>query len=144
MRALKVIAAAAIAALLASSIVALAGSNVFVTAIGDLAFPFVPPSNQGATPGSIDNMTIGAVTPEAGTFTKLADQQAGTFTLNGATPVSVTATGITASSQVLMTLKTIGGTLGTYPQVKTITPGAGFTVAGAASDTSVYNYAILN
>lgn len=30
------------------------------------------------------------------------------------------------------------------PNVKTITPGTGFTVAGTASDTIVYNYRIIS
>jgi hypothetical protein len=51
---------------------------------------------------------------------------------------------ITANSQVLVTLKTVGGTVGTSaPNVRTITPGTGFTIAGIAGDTSVYNYAII-
>lgn len=68
----------------------------------------------------------------------------GTFTLNGATPVTVANTAVTANSQVLITLKTVGGTVGTSaPNVRTITVGTGFTVAGIALDTSVYNYTIL-
>lgn len=67
----------------------------------------------------------------------------GTFTCNGATPVVVANANITANSQVLITLKTVGGTVGATPAVKTITAGTGFTVAGTASDTSVYSYAII-
>jgi hypothetical protein len=68
----------------------------------------------------------------------------GTFTLNGATPVTVANAAIDANSQVLVTLKTVGGTVGTSaPNVRTITAGTGFTIAGIASDTSVYNYAII-
>jgi len=68
----------------------------------------------------------------------------GTFTCNGATNVVVANTAVTADSQILVTLKTVGGTVGATPAVKTITPGTGFAIAGTASDTSVYNYAILN
>jgi len=64
----------------------------------------------------------------------------GTFTMNGATPVVVADTLTLANSCVLFTLKTVGGTVGAYPSVKTITAGTGFTVAGTAADTSVYNY----
>lgn len=67
----------------------------------------------------------------------------GTFTCNGVTPVVVANTAVTANSQVLITLKTVGGTVGATPAVKTITPTTGFTVAGTASDTSVYSYAII-
>lgn len=144
MRAINSKVLAVVAALVASSVAALAANTTFFTSIGDLPFPFTAPQNSGATPGAIDNMVIGASTPEAGTFSKLAVKQAGTFTLNGATPVTVAAAGVTANSQVLITLKTVGGAVGAQPHVETITVGTGFTVVGTASDTSVYNYAILN
>lgn len=66
----------------------------------------------------------------------------GTFTANGATPVTVTDANVTAGSTITPTLKTVGGTVGALPAIKTITPGTGFTVAATASDTSVYNYEI--
>lgn len=67
----------------------------------------------------------------------------GTFTLNETTPVVVANTNVTADSVIVFGLKTVGGTVGAVPAVKTVTPGTGFTVAGTASDTSVYNYTIL-
>lgn len=68
----------------------------------------------------------------------------GTVILNGATPVTVANTAITANSVVVFTLKTVGGTVSpSAPNVITITPGTGFTVGGTALDTSTYNYAIL-
>ena len=67
----------------------------------------------------------------------------GTFTCNGTTAVAVTNTKITADSNVIITLKTVGGTVGANPSIKTITAGSGFTVSGTASDTSVYNYKII-
>jgi hypothetical protein len=63
------------------------------------------------------------------------------FTCNGATPVTIVDPNVTAKSAIIITLQTPGGTVGaTHPMVKTITPGVGFTAAGVASDTSVYNY----
>lgn len=62
-------------------------------------------------------------------------------TLNGATPVAVADTGVTASSAIFFTLKTVGGTVGAAPTILTITAGTGFTVAGTAGDTSSYNMA---
>jgi hypothetical protein len=67
----------------------------------------------------------------------------GTVTLNGVTPVNVANTAVTANSLIVFTLKTVGGTVGAHPVIETITPGTGFTVAGTAADTSVYNYGIL-
>lgn len=69
----------------------------------------------------------------------------GTVTLNGASAVTVANTAVTENSLIIFTLKTVGGTVSpNAPNVKTITPGTGFTVAGTASDTSVYNYRIIS
>lgn len=68
----------------------------------------------------------------------------GTFTCNGATPVTVANANYgTYGTNILITLKTVGGTVGALPAVKTVTSGTGFTVAGTASDTSVYYYTIF-
>lgn len=67
----------------------------------------------------------------------------GTFAATGASAVTVADANVTANSIVMFTLKTVGGTVGAIPAVKTITPGTGFTVAATASDTSIYNYRIL-
>jgi hypothetical protein len=64
----------------------------------------------------------------------------GTFTATGTTAVTVADAAFTANTPVVFTLKTVGGTVGAYPSIKTVTPGTGFTVACTASDTSVYNY----
>lgn len=70
-------------------------------------------------------------------------KSAGEVTLNGATPVSVTNSSVQANSVILFGLKTVGGTVGAIPSVKTKTAGTGFTVAGTALDTSVYTYVVL-
>lgn len=101
-------------------------------------------------PNTAGALTIGAaLNPfDAGYFdllrlTAAANGKAGTVTLNGATPVVVGNTSITAGSVVIFTLKTVGGTVGAYPAIQTITPATGFTVQGTAADTSVYNYAVI-
>lgn len=69
----------------------------------------------------------------------------GTFTaLTGGGPVTVTEPNVTANSVIVITLKTVGGTVGSPPIIKTITPGTGFTVSNTASDTSIYNYLCIN
>lgn len=83
----------------------------------------------------------------AGTVTIVAVAQgyfpaSGTFVCNGATPVTVNNAAFTATSAVVITLKTVGGTVGPIPHLATATPGTGFTVVGTASDTSTYNYEI--
>ncbi len=95
------------------------------------------------------NNTVAVATLAAGSGVTLTGSAtvppiAGTFTANGATPVTVSNTAVTATSQIDITLKTVGGTVSpTRPNILTITAGTGFTVGGVASDTSVYNYRIL-
>lgn len=80
-----------------------------------------------------------------GGLNRLIKGRTSTFTCNGATPVIVVDNRITVNSAVIVTLKTVGGTVGTSaPNVRTITAGTGFTIAGIASDTSIYNYSILD
>lgn len=68
----------------------------------------------------------------------------GTFVCNGATPVTVIEPNVTANSSVIITLKTVGGTVSpSVPYIATITPGTGFTVTGTALDTSTYNYKVF-
>jgi len=82
--------------------------------------------------------TVTMVGIEQGYFPKV-----GTFTANGATPVTVADSRVTAGSQIAATLKTVGGTPGvSAPAVATITPQTGFNIAALALDTSVYNYEI--
>jgi hypothetical protein len=69
--------------------------------------------------------------------------ETGTFVANGASSVTVANANVTATSIILISLNTVGGTVGAIPAVKTITVGTGFTVAGTAADTSTYNYIIL-
>lgn len=54
----------ALAAVLLTSAAALAGNTTFFTGIGDLIFPFTAPAQVTSTPGTIDNMVIGATTPQ--------------------------------------------------------------------------------
>lgn len=68
---------------------------------------------------------------------------AGTFTLNGATPVTVANANLAVGDIIVYSLRTVGGTVGAHPSVKTRTNGTGFTVAGTASDTSIFDYRIL-
>lgn len=67
----------------------------------------------------------------------------GTFIANGATPVTVADANVGANSCIVITLKTVGGTVSVIPPtIPTITVGTGFTVAAQALDTSTYNYQI--
>lgn len=69
----------------------------------------------------------------------------GTFVANGATPVTVSGlANFAITDLVVISLNTVGGTVGATPAVKTVTAGTGFTVAGTASDTSTYNYKVIS
>lgn len=108
-------------------------------------------SNGGINPGQkfvslpqLGEDNPGALEIQAGTQNTVVTAGGGTVTLDGATPVAVADTRVTANSIIIFTLKTAAGTVSaTAPNVLTITPGTGFTVGGVALDTSVYNYAIL-
>lgn len=73
-----------------------------------------------------------------------ANAKAGTFVANGATPVTVATTAFIAGSAVLISLKTVGGTVGAQPHLATATPATGFTVVATALDTSTYNWVIID
>lgn len=67
----------------------------------------------------------------------------GTFVCNGATSITVVEPNITANCVVVITLKTVGGTVSpSVPYIATITSGTGFTVTGTALDTSTYTYLV--
>ena len=142
---------AVVAALIASSVAVFAANTTFFTSIGDLVFPFTAPSNAGATPGTIDNMTIGATTPQPGTIsqlhvdsgTKTATATAGAATLNktagvvtsealstaaGSTyTLTLTDSAIAAADQVMASVQFGTSTTGT-PAVTTVKPAAGSVV----------------
>ena len=67
----------------------------------------------------------------------------GSFVINGVTPVAVSDVNVTATSVIVITLKTVGGTVGAVPAIVTITPSTGFSVKGTASDSSTYEYLII-
>lgn len=73
-----------LAAIVVSGGLALAANTTFVTNLGDLVFPFSPPTRAGAA-GTIDNMTIGATTPRAGTFTSVTNTGGGALTADSIT-----------------------------------------------------------
>lgn len=67
----------------------------------------------------------------------------GTFVANGATPVVVSNTNIAITDSIIISLNTIGGTVGVQPHVSAITGATSFAVTCTAVDTSTYNYAII-
>lgn len=114
------------------------------TPLGDQVIP-VGPNSVDAPLGQTTPAAASVTTLSASGATNLAGGMAtsGTVVLNGATPVTVAAAALTAKSQILFTLKTVGGSVGANPVTPTVTPGTGFTVAGTAGDTSTYNWALI-
>lgn len=95
-------------------------------------------------PSAVNTQTLAITRP--GIVTEYPDGTlaSGTFTANGTTQVTIANTKITANSNIIITLNTVGGTVSpSVPYINTITPGTGFTIKATASDTSVYNYLIV-
>lgn len=81
--------------------------------------------------------TAGLIIPQG------ANGPCGTFVANGVTPVTISNTSVSITDAIIISLNTVGGTVGVQPHVATITAGVGFTVVCTAVDTSTYNYAII-
>lgn len=108
-------------------------------------------SNNNAAFGDIsttsitDSGNLTFTTAAAGVVLKQgANGKTGTFVLNGVTPVTINNTSIAITDSIIISLNTVGGTVGVQPHVATITAATSFTVIGTASDTSTYNYAIIS
>lgn len=98
-------------------------------------------STVNASPLTISGTNTGKQVQVTG---GLSIDQAGTFVANGATAVTVAATGVTAASSIIISRRTAGGTPGAQPTVGTITAGVNFTTSAVAGDTSTFNYSIIN
>lgn len=118
----------------ATGVSQLAGTTVAYRCLTSGAWVFS--TGSSTTNETISNLTVNSKLTYTGA-------RVGTFVANGVTPVAVANTLVTANSMILISLNTVGGTVGTLPTAKTIVAGTSFTVAGAASDTSTYNYMII-
>lgn len=67
----------------------------------------------------------------------------GVLTLNGATPVVVATTAVSATSRIFLTTQTVGGVPTGAQWVSARTPGTSFSVTGIAADTSVVAWVIV-
>lgn len=67
----------------------------------------------------------------------------GTFVCTGGGTITISNAAELATSDVIISMNTAGGTITTSPAMKTVTPGTGFSVLCGATDTSTYNYNIL-
>lgn len=91
---------------------------------------------------SADNLTMTAI--NKGVVLKQgANGRVGTFVANGTTTVTISNTSVAISDAIIISLNTVGGTVGVIPKITTITAATGFTVVCTASDTSTYNYTLI-
>lgn len=99
-----------------------------------------------ATPGNLLDVSGGSIAVStAGQGLKVAEgsnAKMGTLTLNGATPVVVSTTAVTASSRIFLTTNTVGGVPG-FNWVSARTAATSFSVTGTAGDTSVVAWLLV-
>jgi hypothetical protein len=94
-------------------------------------------ATPAAAAGSFTTLSLtGAVTFPAA--------RVGTFVCTAAGTITITNSNMAATSNVIISMNVQGGTITTPPAMKTVTPGTGFSVLCGATDTSTYNYVILN
>ena len=93
-----------------------------------------------ALPQGVSGYATGSI---GGTIT-LPAARVGTFVCTGAGTITITNANMAATSNVTISMNAQGGTITTPPAMKTATAGTGFTVLCGATDTSTYNYVILN
>lgn len=110
-------------------------------------------------PNTIDGISVNPTTPAAGNFTTVSANagvsitggalsfpaaRKGTFVCTSGGSITVANTNAAITSNILITLNTVGGTVSTAPAVSAITAATSFVAKCATSDTSTYNYTILN
>jgi hypothetical protein len=109
-------------------------SSVTLVPAGFLGSYYATIGGTQASPTvTFSHISTDVVTPHGGTF----------VALTGGGPVTVADANVTATSAIIITLKTVGGIVGAIPHLATITPGTGFTVVNTTTDTSTYNYLII-
>ena len=105
--------------------------------------PAVGPAN-GIAVGTTGQATIDGSGNATFTKVNVASARKGTFVCTAGGTITISNTNELVTSDVIISLNTAGGTISTAPAMKTVTSGTGFTVLCGASDTSTYNYSILN
>lgn len=70
--------------------------------------------------------------------------RSGTFVCSSGGSITVANSNVLPTSNVIISLNSAGGTISTPPAIKSISSGVNFVALCATSDTSTYNYVILN
>lgn len=130
------------------------GSFVFQTAPAGVSGTVVGTPTTALTLDSAQLASFGGALSAVGSLTfttntsgivlkRGANGLCGTFVANGATPVVVNNSNVAITDSIIISLNTIGGTVGVQPHVSAITGATSFAVTCTAVDTSTYNYAII-
>jgi hypothetical protein len=157
-----------------TALVALPGSIVPVSAhsqaLGNAAClgGFAGQISTNANGCGISLLSIGTIVANSGTYTYpdgtsatlssslvlvalsssnqgvVASARKGIFVCTNAGTITISNTLESATSDVVISMNAQGGTITTPPAMKTVTAGTGFTVLCGVTDTSTYNYDILN
>lgn len=149
---IEIVAAAAAAGINVRAISSGTDENLTINAKGSGTITLNPTATGGITATRLLTTTAGITSADNLTFSVAAkgpvlkqgaNGRVGTFVANGSTPVTVSNTSVAVTDAIIISLNTVGGTVGVQPHVATITDSTGFTVVCTASDTSTYNYTII-
>lgn len=91
----------------------------------------------------LDGLTVNGISNSGG-YTVGASGRRGTFVCSGAGTISIANATFASLSDVVISMAAQGGTITTPPAFKSVAAGTGFLVLCGATDTSTYNYLILN
>ena len=119
--------------------------NKLIVALAAAALALTAATFAPAQTGQIYTSPIavgGSFPYNGGPQTSAVRATGGTATCTGGGTITVANANLTANSSIVLTLKTVGGTVA-QPFVATVTPGTGFSFTCGGSDTSIYNYIIL-
>lgn len=105
--------------------------------------PAAGPAN-GIAVGTTGQFTVSGAGAVTAASLAVAAARKGTFVCTNAGTITITNANELVTSDVIISMNTAGGTITTPPAMKTVTSGTGFTVLCGATDTSTYNYTILN
>lgn len=107
--------------------------------------PVCTPGTNGAITETISSAgSAGPFTLQINGALSVDPSRKGTFTCTAAGTITIANSNEALTSDVIISLNTAGGTITTPPAMKTVTAGTGFMVLCGATDTSIYNYDVIN
>lgn len=139
---IKKIASALVVVFFTAALAYAGNTTLFSSTLGDIVFPFTPPAPVTSTPGTIDNMVIGATTPQPATFSSVTNTNP-TPNVQGppnAQTVSATLTAANMQTGIITVLNGAAGSSAlTLPLATAMDTAFPNSVAGSAFIFSVVN-----